>query len=268
MAESDCVNSMLALSSARGPREGSAQAQDFVSAPKNARYGFFLATVRRATIAHDDVTMEYPSDDDELQRGVDAILHTNARLAAMVPRGSLGADPRYVRALPAARPPPPSILDDILMELAAAAAEASSEPAPRSAARTSAAGGAPAAVLPPPAAPSALPPPDLRPPPERIEGLHSLACPICLDRVTRSQYALLAPCFHPFCYACIRSWLRVGLAAGRHGSCPSCRGEPVALLFSIRGTDSYRFRLLSERAPAVVGDLDPDPGGASCGAPR
>jgi hypothetical protein len=186
-------------------------------------------------------------DDDAFEAHVASIIAANARLARMLPDGAQLHEARHHRALPAPRPPPSrSVLDEILADLAAQAAA--------HAAAHCAAGPAAAAPPPPPRAPPLrLDPPLRRPPPERLEHRDGRCCSVCLCAVERTQYSLLAPCFHAFCFGCITKWLRVGAV----GSCPECRSIPSALFYSVRSRIDYRVRLLSGDAPALLGALEP-----------
>ena len=185
-------------------------------------------------------------DSDEWERMVEGILKQNAALAQVVPSQRLRSD-EFSRALPA--PPRPlrqSILDEIMAELSSLQSGATNvvtaEEA-RAGLESRVSGGQLNAIR-----------EDLRPPADKIVGLHDHPCPVCLCETTRSQFSLLAPCFHRFCYSCIVKWLKVGRQAG---TCPTCRAPPVTLIYSIRNADDYKYRLLNEEAPSVVGDLDP-----------
>lgn len=201
--------------------------------------------------------------EDEFERMVAGILRSNAQLGTIVPQRRLENDDliRYSRAFPPARATPASILDDILAEIAAAAIDAREEPKAHHGPSTSGLCVEPQAMRVPPT-PMTAP----RPPAERIEGLGSNPCPICFEPTVRSQYSLIAPCFHSFCYDCIRRWLRVGISQGKPGTCPTCRAASVALIFSIRSAGHYRYRLLTDEAPALVGDLEPSISGEGCSA--
>ena len=190
--------------------------------------------------------MAYDDDGDEFEAHVAAVVAGNARLARLLPSGARLDEGRYSRALPpASAPRRASVLDEILADLAAQAA-CSAAASVESPARSR--------MAPPP--PPLPPPPRVddhpRPPPERLEHRDGRCCSVCLCAVARTQYSLLVPCWHVFCFACITKWLRLGTL-----SCPECRGQPAALLFSVRSSTDYRYRLLSEAAPALLGALEP-----------
>lgn len=221
-------------------------------------------------------------EDDEWERLVAGIVGANAALARVVPRAALGAD-EFDRARFAPAPAPAahatSLLDEILRDLRAAAAlddDDATQPAaaPATGADDAADGGAPscgssgrdgsssvAAASTAPPAQATCP----RPTPDRIAGLDDSPCPVCLSTSSRSQFSVLAPCWHRFCFSCISMWLRV--AGPTRARCPTCRGEAAALLYSIRTVDDYKYRLLTHDATALLGNLEPVPPSRSREAP-
>ena len=183
--------------------------------------------------------MAYNDDGDEFEAHVAAVVTANARLARLLPADARLDEGRYSRALPpASSPRRASVLDEILADLAAQAACSAAATVESSA----------SSRAPPPSRVDDHP----RPPPERLEHRDGRCCSVCLCAVARTQYSLLVPCWHVFCFACITKWLRVGTL-----SCPECRGQPAALLYSVRSSTDYRYRLLSEAAPALLGTLEP-----------
>eukprot|EP00474_Spongospora_subterranea_P001529 CRZ01987.1 hypothetical protein [Spongospora subterranea] len=80
---------------------------------------------------------------------------------------------------------------------------------------------------------------------ERLElDLSEYACRICLGDMTRTSLAIVVPCFHRFCYYCIRAWLR------RSQRCALCQQPADALIYSIRSNTAYKARYFS-------GDMGP-----------
>jgi hypothetical protein len=224
-------------------------------------------------------------DDAEWERLVAGIVGANAALARVVPRAALGAGEfDRARHAPAPSGPTTSLLDDILRELRAAAAvdDDATRPAPPAidavdggsdddgtpSCGSGGGGASSSSVAAAASAPSGQAAACPRPTPDRIAGLGDSPCPVCLSASSRSQYSVLAPCWHRFCFSCISTWLRV--AGPTRARCPTCRGEAVALLYSIRTADDYKYRLLQHDATAVLGDLEPAPSSSrsSAGAGR
>lgn len=79
----------------------------------------------------------------------------------------------------------------------------------------------------------------------RMEELRAYDCCICLAPMTRSNVAVLVPCFHRFCYRCILQWLR------RQGTCALCKTPATQLCYSIRNATSFKVKRVCSEQDAV-----------------
>ncbi|GJQ09865.1 hypothetical protein GpartN1_g1656.t1 [Galdieria partita] len=72
-----------------------------------------------------------------------------------------------------------------------------------------------------------------------------MSCAICLDRLRNPTFC--EPCFHSFCYSCLRSWFTT-LTLARHSSanCPLCKAEVGGIVYSVRSQRNYKRRNVSK----------------------
>eukprot|EP00887_Chlorella_sp_A99_P005305 scaffold1.g5305.t1 len=72
-------------------------------------------------------------------------------------------------------------------------------------------------------------------------------CPICLtDVVHLEERALLSPCMHAYCHACIKRWLE------QQRTCPLCKGRVASLIHSIRPDQSHTEEELAPTPKAAA----------------
>eukprot|EP00871_Galdieria_phlegrea_P000314 jgi/Galph1/1283/GphlegSOOS_G5940.1 len=65
-------------------------------------------------------------------------------------------------------------------------------------------------------------------------------CVICLDSPKNSTFC--EPCFHAFCYSCLKRWFLSLKEDEKTATCPVCKREVISLVYDIRSDKDYKRR--------------------------
>ncbi|KAK4522729.1 hypothetical protein GAYE_PCTG14G0619 [Galdieria yellowstonensis] len=71
-----------------------------------------------------------------------------------------------------------------------------------------------------------------------------MTCAICLERVRNPTFC--EPCFHAFCYSCLRSWFStLKISQKTCSTCPLCKAEVSGIVYSVKSERNYKRRNVS-----------------------